>query len=186
MADRPSLEMSTPMDPADSSAPGDATIVIPDYHAKDAKETVRCRGGSGPSAFSIVNRFCMARLHGRAGRLTAQNGGFRPGQFTIDEAIEAAGFGAPLSSLGPHAAALLHRLPMEPPSDSHRQGSSAAEGRAAAGKFQIAVLLMAGLCWMADAVRFFPRLPPASLFRRPRHTHGIRCTHWLNAKCALL
>jgi hypothetical protein len=30
--------------------------------------------------FPDVNRFCMALLYGRAGRLTAKNGGFRPGQ----------------------------------------------------------------------------------------------------------
>ena len=31
-------------------------------------------------AFSYVNRFCVALWYGRAGRLTAENGGFRPGQ----------------------------------------------------------------------------------------------------------
>jgi hypothetical protein len=31
-------------------------------------------------AFSYVNLFCMAFLYGRAGCLTAKNGGFRPGQ----------------------------------------------------------------------------------------------------------
>ena len=31
-------------------------------------------------AFSDVNRFCMAVLYGRAGCLTAKNGGFRPVQ----------------------------------------------------------------------------------------------------------
>jgi hypothetical protein len=31
------------------------------------------------SLFPIVTRFCMVGLYGRAGRLTAQNGGFRPG-----------------------------------------------------------------------------------------------------------
>ena len=47
----------------------------------------RVRQPSGPAwglqavlAFSIVDRFCMALLYGRAGRLTTQNGGFRPGQ----------------------------------------------------------------------------------------------------------
>jgi hypothetical protein len=30
---------------------------------------------SVPLAFTTVNRLCRARLHGRAGRLTAQNGG---------------------------------------------------------------------------------------------------------------
>ena len=29
-------------------------------------------GGEAPLAFSIANRFCMALLYGRAGRLTAQ------------------------------------------------------------------------------------------------------------------
>jgi hypothetical protein len=36
------------------------------------------RGCYAPFAFSIGNRFCMALLYGRAGRLTAENGGFRP------------------------------------------------------------------------------------------------------------
>ena len=30
---------------------------------------------------SRLNRICMARLHGRARRVTAQNGGLRPGQY---------------------------------------------------------------------------------------------------------
>ena len=38
------------------------------------------RGVYAPSLFPTVNRFCMAVLHGFARRLTAQNGGFRPGQ----------------------------------------------------------------------------------------------------------
>jgi hypothetical protein len=33
-----------------------------------------------PLAFTIVNRLSMARLYRRGGRLTAQNGGFWPGQ----------------------------------------------------------------------------------------------------------
>jgi hypothetical protein len=33
-----------------------------------------------PLAFFIVNLFCMALLYGRASRLTAKNGGLRPGQ----------------------------------------------------------------------------------------------------------
>ena len=36
------------------------------------------RGVQSPLAFSTVNILSMARLYGRAGRLTAQNGGFRP------------------------------------------------------------------------------------------------------------
>ena len=40
------------------------------------------RGVQAPSALSDVNRFSMVLLHGRAGRLTAKNGGFRPGQCT--------------------------------------------------------------------------------------------------------
>jgi hypothetical protein len=38
------------------------------------------RGRLTPLAFPYVNRFCMALLYGRAGRLTAKTGGFRPGQ----------------------------------------------------------------------------------------------------------
>jgi hypothetical protein len=37
------------------------------------------RAGYAPAAFPIVNRFSMARMYGRTGRITAQNGGFRPG-----------------------------------------------------------------------------------------------------------
>jgi hypothetical protein len=47
-------------------------------HAK-----VDCPGPPGrlsPLPFFIVNRFCVARSYGRAGRLIANNGGFRPGQ----------------------------------------------------------------------------------------------------------
>jgi hypothetical protein len=48
-----------------------------------------CTHGTGPperlSAISIsyVNWFCMGLLYGRAGRLTVENGGFRPGQGMI-------------------------------------------------------------------------------------------------------
>lgn len=38
------------------------------------------RGVHVPSAFPTVNRFSSALLYGRAGRSTAENGGFRPGQ----------------------------------------------------------------------------------------------------------
>jgi hypothetical protein len=45
--------------------------------------------GLGPSGrlsalriFHSKNRFCMVCLYARAGRLIAQNGGFRPGQCT--------------------------------------------------------------------------------------------------------
>ena len=38
------------------------------------------RSGYAPLAFPIVNQFCTVILYGRGGRLTAQNGDFRPGQ----------------------------------------------------------------------------------------------------------
>jgi hypothetical protein len=41
------------------------------------------RGVSAPFAFSTVNCFFTALLYWRAGRLTAQNGGFRPGQMLL-------------------------------------------------------------------------------------------------------
>ena len=41
----------------------------------------------GRLTFSIVNRFCMALLCGRSGRLTAQIGGFRSGQYVLDAVI---------------------------------------------------------------------------------------------------
>ena len=44
--------------------------------------TVRVLPGvEAPLAFSCVNRFSMALSYWRAGRLTAKNGGFRPGQW---------------------------------------------------------------------------------------------------------
>ena len=62
---------------------------------------VRAWGGYAPLAFSIGNQFCVAFLYGRAGRLTAQNGGFRPGQHTqrIEE-IKPGDDPAPYGSLG--------------------------------------------------------------------------------------
>ena len=39
------------------------------------------RRGYAPLAFPTVNRDRMARLYGRAGRLTAKNGEFWPGQY---------------------------------------------------------------------------------------------------------
>jgi hypothetical protein len=48
--------------------------------------TVRPRlGRLSALAFPAVNRFCMALVYGRAERLIAKNGGFRPGQ-VCDEA----------------------------------------------------------------------------------------------------
>jgi hypothetical protein len=73
--------------------------------------------GSGPPgafkrsfAFSLVNRFCMGLLYGRAGRLTAKNGGFRSGQVR-----EAAGAG-----LGGHAEALHEGRQALPQADGQR------------------------------------------------------------------
>jgi hypothetical protein len=42
------------------------------------------------SALSVFHsyRFCMVLLYGRAGRLTAQNGGFRPGQCEAFQGID--------------------------------------------------------------------------------------------------
>jgi hypothetical protein len=36
------------------------------------------RGGKATFVFSIGTQFCMTLWYGRAGRLTTQNGGFRP------------------------------------------------------------------------------------------------------------
>jgi hypothetical protein len=44
-----------------------------------------------PLAFFYVNRFCMGLLHGRAGRLTAENGGFRSGQWLHAQTLSAVG-----------------------------------------------------------------------------------------------
>jgi hypothetical protein len=49
--------------------------------------TVRARPGRlSVLAVSTVNRFCVGLLYGRAGRLTAQNGGSRPGQLPVSAA----------------------------------------------------------------------------------------------------
>ena len=46
----------------------------------DIEPTVRARPGRLTTlAFPRADRFCVARLYGRAGRLTAESGGFRPG-----------------------------------------------------------------------------------------------------------
>ena len=43
--------------------------------------TVRAAGGGyAPSALSYVNRLCTRFLYGRAGCLSTENAGFRPGQ----------------------------------------------------------------------------------------------------------
>jgi hypothetical protein len=42
------------------------------------------RDGYAALAFPYENPFCMRLLYGRAGRLTAQNGGFRPGQERVE------------------------------------------------------------------------------------------------------
>jgi hypothetical protein len=47
------------------------------------------RGVEAAFALSTLNRFSMALLHGRAGRLTAKNGGCRPGQERCGPAAEA-------------------------------------------------------------------------------------------------
>ena len=49
--------------------------------AAAAARVLALRGVQAPLAFSYVHRFSMALLYGRAGRLTAKNGGFRPGQY---------------------------------------------------------------------------------------------------------
>ena len=47
------------------------------------------RGVEAAFALPTLNRFSMALLHGRAGRLTAKNGGCRPGQERRGPAAEA-------------------------------------------------------------------------------------------------
>ena len=41
-------------------------------------------GGQAPVAFPYGNRFCMGLLYGRAGRLTAENGGGSPNTTSRD------------------------------------------------------------------------------------------------------
>ena len=53
---------------------------------KDSSPAVRAGPSTGRLSglsVSTVNRFCMALLYGRARRLTAENGGCRPGQFHL-------------------------------------------------------------------------------------------------------
>ena len=61
--------------------------------------TVRARRGvKAALAFpTVINRFCMASLYGRAGCLTSQNGGLWPGQ---EEELAAAEFESALASAG--------------------------------------------------------------------------------------
>jgi hypothetical protein len=64
---------------------------VPKKTVDDIMQCEQQRGGLGDqlrpgprgasSAFSIVNYCCMALLYGRAGRVTAQNDDFRPGQW---------------------------------------------------------------------------------------------------------
>ena len=48
---------------------------------RSSSSTSWSQDGSAPLMFSTVTRFCVGALYGRAGRVTALNGGFRPGQF---------------------------------------------------------------------------------------------------------
>ena len=59
--------------------------------------------------FSAVNRFSLALLHGLAGRLTAKNGGFRPGQWASPSATPPArvGEGGAATPPRPHSIAVL-------------------------------------------------------------------------------
>jgi hypothetical protein len=73
--------------PGAAYIPGDLSAYIADEAAPHYEfPTARARPGRlgasmASGAFPTVNRFYMALLHGRAGRLTAENGGFRPGQW---------------------------------------------------------------------------------------------------------
>ena len=74
-------------------------------------------------AFSIVNRFCMAFLCGRAGRLTAKTGGFRPGAGAVvvlpwqdGPCFDQAGFNADVKQVSPpQPAPLAARAPLQAP-----------------------------------------------------------------------
>jgi hypothetical protein len=57
----------------------------PGHRRRGRRRAPRLRSGPAgavtrPQRFPYVNRFCMALLYGRGGRLTRKNGGLRPGQ----------------------------------------------------------------------------------------------------------
>jgi hypothetical protein len=56
------------------------TLDFEDFLTVRARQLAIAKAFAIAFAFSTMNRFSMARLYGRAGRLTAKNGGFRPGQ----------------------------------------------------------------------------------------------------------
>jgi hypothetical protein len=68
--------------PSDSTAHGHSNCRFQKTFEEIYNATVRAALGrlSALIAFSYENPFCMGLLYGRAGRLTAENGGFRPGQ----------------------------------------------------------------------------------------------------------
>jgi hypothetical protein len=49
-------------------------------HRPPALRSGPAQGGSAAFAFPVVHRCCAARLHSRARRITAKNGGFQLGQ----------------------------------------------------------------------------------------------------------
>jgi hypothetical protein len=69
--------MMDPQLPVDG--PGTAGSLFDALEDLDFLPVRALSGVQAPLAFSIVNRFCMAVLYGRTGRLIAKNGGFRPG-----------------------------------------------------------------------------------------------------------
>ena len=68
------------------------------------------QGAYAPLAFSTVNRFCMALLYGRAGRLTAKNGGFRPVPYHADRRPRGGARVGAAEARWPQAAARRARL----------------------------------------------------------------------------
>jgi hypothetical protein len=69
------------------------------------------RGGYAALALSIGNLFCMVLLYGRAGRLTAQNGGFWPGQVFLLELPPHEGTAKQLEATFKKSVAWLKALP---------------------------------------------------------------------------
>jgi hypothetical protein len=64
-----------------AAARGGARVVATDLEARSLALTVRVvLGQLSTLRVSYENSFCMGLLYGRAGRLTAENGGFRPRQ----------------------------------------------------------------------------------------------------------
>jgi hypothetical protein len=137
--------------------------------AKHTKHTLSNGPGSPgaftPLAFSTVNIFAMAFLYGRAGRLTAENGGVRPGQTCSWPSPKSRHWG-PRSAAAQGEARSKRRRWSRLPSCGD---TPPVRARRARPWPQITAERHRWRC-----VPFFPRSPVVSLFLWHPHTTAIR------------